>query len=62
MKIDNQSHWEIISRPDPLSGSGFHSIHIDPLRGAFDLSPSAPTGFAIDQILLRARFLIAIQP
>ncbi len=55
-------HREIISRPDPLSGSGFYPIHPDPLLSAPDLPPSAPTDSAFDQIQPRASLLITIQP
>ncbi len=52
-------HEEIISRLDPLSGSGFQLILPDPLRSA--LNPP-PTGSAFDQIQPKASLLIAIQP
>ncbi len=46
----NELYREIISRPNPLSGSGFHSIHPNPFQSAPNLPPSAPTGSTFDQI------------
>ncbi len=57
-----RAHREIISRPDPLSGSGFYPIHPNLLRSAPDPPPSAPTGSAFDQVQPRASLLIASQP
>ena len=54
------AHWEIISRPDPLSGSGFHSIYPDPPRGAPDPPSSAPTGSGSALIQTQASFQIGI--
>ena len=53
-------YGEIISRLDPLSGSGFHSIHPDPPRSAPDTPSSAPTGSGSAQIQARASFQIWI--
>ena len=53
-------HREIISRPDPLSGSGFHSIHPDPPRGAPNPPLSAPTDSGSALIQARASFQIGI--
>ena len=44
-KIIHNIHWEILSRPNPLSGSGFYSIPRDPLRSIFDPPLSNLTGF-----------------
>ena len=43
-------YWKIISRPDPISGSGFYLIHSNLLRNALDPPPSAPIGSAFNQI------------
>ncbi len=43
-------HWEIISRPDPLSGFIFHLIYPNPLRNAPDPPLNISTGSAFDQI------------
>lgn len=53
---------EIVSRPNPVSRSRFHSIYLNLLRSTPDLPPSAPTGSDFDQIQLRANLLIAIEP
>ena len=53
-------HREIISRPDLLSGSGFHSIHPNPPRGAPDPPSSAPTGSGFALIQTQASFQIGI--
>lgn len=37
-------HWEIISRPNLLSGSGFYLIYSDPPRGAPGPPFSGSTG------------------
>lgn len=53
-------HREILSRPNPLSWSGFHLIHPNPLWSAPDPPPSAPTGsgFALIQERASVRILI----
>lgn len=47
-----QKHWEIISKLDLLSGSGFHLIHPDIYRVTLDPPLNALTGSDLDQIQL----------
>ena len=53
-------HREIISRPNPLSRSGFSLIYSDLPRGAPDPPLSAPTGSGSTLIQARASFQIGI--
>ena len=55
-------HREILSRPDPLSWSGFYSIHCNSLQSAPDPPLSAPTGSGFALILARANVRISIPP
>ena len=59
-KTEMKVHREIISRPNPLSGSGFNLIHRNPPRGAPDPPSSAPTGSRSALIQARASFQIRI--
>lgn len=49
-------------RPDWLSKSGFHLIHLDPFQTTPDLHPNVPTGFVFDSIQPRPNLLITIKP
>ena len=60
LSLQIKLHREIISRPNLVSGFGFYLIYLDLLRSALDLSLSAPTGSAFNQIQPKASFLIAI--